>query len=200
MKRFYVLLFLSLSLSSCFSNYFKVDPKFTDNTILISNESTKKIFSNIEVNLDWQGNAYPIETSKNLAGIPTRFVIPYTRNTTLFKLKILNNSDNYIKIDPDKIILKTSHSNNEFKPLSIDFFKKKWPSFAVKTQEMLIDQSVAIGEIIRTIVKDASIMPHSTINYYIPFKKIDGLKDATIKMIIFVDNQEKELTFEFKKK
>jgi hypothetical protein len=200
MKKFYSILFISLFSTSCISNYFKIDPKFSDNIILSSSETNKKLLPNLDINLDWQGNAYPLETSKNLVGMPTRFVIPYTRNTILFKLNISNNSENYIKIDPSKIYLKTEGLDSPVNPLTIDYFKKKWPSFAVKNQEMLIDQSIAIGEVIRTIVRNDTILPNSTRDFYIPFNKIPNMDTANIEIILKVNNEDKELSFEFKKK
>lgn len=41
-----------------------------------------------------------------MVGLTNRFVVPYTRSTSLLKVKIINSSKNLIELNKDKIVLK----------------------------------------------------------------------------------------------
>ena len=202
------LLVVFLFLNSCFLGVYKIEANFPDNIKFVNKNlpDSEKITiedkdNNLVVELSWVGNSYPIETSKSIVGLTNRFVLPYTRSTSLLKLKISNNSKNLIELTKEKIKLKRMTDSVEVTPLGIDFFKKKWPTFAVKTQENMIDQSVAIGEIIRTIIRDTEILPDSSYEAYIPFKKLGKEVEAIdITFALKINNQEKNLVFNFKKK
>ena len=208
MLRFTFVLVSLLFLNSCFLGVYKIEANFPDNLKFVNKNlaDSEKITiedkeNNLVVELSWMGNSYPLETSKSMVGLTNRFVVPYTRSTSLLKVKIINSSKNLIELNKDKIVLKADKPNLELKPLGIDFFKKKWPTFAVKTQEHMIDQSVAIGDVIRTIVRDTEILPDSTYEAYIPFKKLE--KEVEVFDILFtlkINNQDKNLVFNFKKK
>lgn len=162
---------------------------------------TKKIKNyGVSVSLEWVGNAYPLETSKTMVGSVSRFVIPYTRKTSLLKLKIENTTNDYVELGINDISLIDNIEKKETKPLTVDYFKTLWPTFAVKNQDMLIDQSFAIGEVIRTIVRDKSVIPNSTYSGYLAFPRLSQNVDKlAVKMKLKVDNQDKELIFEYAK-
>lgn len=172
----------------------KIDTKVQDSKI-----STKEVDKDINVIAEWVGNGYPIATGKGVTGLTNRFVIPYTRLTSLVNLKIVNNSDKYIDFNNNDITLTVSDTQS--KPLNVDFFKNRWPSFSVKSQEMLIDRSVAIGEIIRTIIRDEKIPPKTTHQGYMAFLKVpDNAKSLNLSTTLKVDNEIKNIDFRFIRK
>ncbi|MFN8672267.1 MAG: hypothetical protein U0457_09350 [Candidatus Sericytochromatia bacterium] len=188
---------------------YKLEPKypysqefFTTNekkeSVKIINE---KLEENINLSLEWIGNAYPMETAKNMTGSISRFVIPYTRKTSLFKIKIENKTNKNIFLDSENITLKDLSNSSELKPLGIEFFNLAWPTFAVKNQEMLIDQSTALGEVIRTIFRDKTILPDSEYTAYIPFNIIDKeTKNLELNLKIKIENNYKNLSFKYSRK
>lgn len=195
-----------VGLSSCVQKS-KLEPSFIDKQdFSVKNNpkeknDTKKIKNyGVSVSLEWVGNAYPLETSKTMVGSVSRFVIPYTRKTSLLKLKIENTTNDYVDVELKDISLVDNVEKKEIKPLTVDYFKTLWPTFAVKNQDMLIDQSFAIGEVIRTIVRDKSVIPNSTYSGYLAFPRLSQNVDKlAVKMKLKVDNQGKELIFEYVK-
>ncbi len=164
-------------------------------------ENIIEIESGVTISAKWIGNGYSQPTAKSIFGLTNRYVIPYTRLTSLIDLKIENNSDKYVDLSIKNIKLKVSQNNDELLPLDIDFFKSRWPTFAVKSQEMLIDQSVAIGDIIRTIARDKIIEPKSSYHGYLAFKKLNPSTESIELMgLIKVDNKEENIVLKFKKK
>ncbi|GIW22875.1 MAG: hypothetical protein KatS3mg068_1882 [Candidatus Sericytochromatia bacterium] len=190
MLRKIILLVISLFISSCSLGISKIKE---DNQIeYISNCSLDNI-----IKISLIGNAKPFVTSKNIIGRINRFVVPYTRNTTLINIEIDNNSDNDFIFEPIRFLIKID--NNEINYLTLDYFKKKWPTSIVLTTEQLIDQSIAIGEVIRTIVKKKLINKKEKFSFIIPFEKISVNKFLFIGE--FKINQEtKIINCEFIKK
>jgi len=175
-------------------NFF--DKEKTDSKIII-----QKPKENIEIIAEWVGNAKPLETSKNALGLIDRYVIPYTRTTSIINLKIINNSTKYLDIKTDNIKLKIIPDEKILSPLDLDYFKNKWPTSAVATSEMLIDQSIAIGEIIRTIFKNRVIEPNSSYEGYLAFTKIpQNSKEVELGATIKIENEEIYVVFKFVKK
>jgi hypothetical protein len=203
MKKLFVV-FLSSFITSCSMGTYeiKVDYSNKQNFYIEKTDSKsliKEVNSDISVTAEWIGNAYPMVTSKGVTGLNNRFVIPYTRLTSLVHLKISNNSDKYIDFNNNDVYL--SFLDNKVKPLDLEFFKGRWPSFSVKTQEMLVDRSVAIGEVIRTILRDEKISPKSIHQGYIPFLKIpDDIKELNLSTIIKIDGDSKNIDFRFIRK
>lgn len=211
-KRFYtdilkIMLISSLvGLSSCVQKS-KLEPSFIDKQdFSVKNNPKEKNYTKkiknygVSVSLEWVGNAYPLETSKTMVGSVSRFVIPYTRKTSLLKLKIENTTNDYVDVELKDISLIDNVEKKETKPLTVDYFKTLWPTFAVKNQDMLIDQSFAIGEVIRTIVRDKSVIPNSTYSGYLAFPRLSqNVDNLAVKIKLNVDNQAKELIFEYEK-
>lgn len=211
-NRFYkhALKILTLSLvlfsTACIKNT-NLAPDFPDNqNFRVKNNTKEKNITQkingygIFVSLEWVGNAYPLETAKTMVGSVSRFVIPYTRKTSLLKLKIENNTRDYVGFEINDVSLVELLTKKEITPLRIDYFKALWPTFAVKSQEMLIDQSFAIGDVIRTIVRDKSVIPNSTYSGYLAFPRLaKNVDNLAIKMKLKVDGQYKELIFEYEK-
>ncbi len=163
------------------------------------NEITKEIDKDISISIKWVGNGYPITTALGITGLKNRYVIPYTRLTSLVNIKINNKSDKNLELNTQNINLVVNET--QIKPLDIEYFKTRWPSFSVKTQEMLIDRSVAIGEVIRTIVRDDKITPKSSYQAYIPFLKVpENVKEIKILTEFKIDNEIKNLDFRFIRK
>lgn len=202
-KKIFLLLSL-VSISSCAigASELKVnypdDQRFLVEKTLV-NEISTSIDKDINLSIKWVGNGYPIATAKGFTGLKSRFVIPYTRLTSLVNIKVVNNSDKYIDLNTDDITL--SYADNKVKPLNIDFFKTRWPSFSVKTQEMLIDRSIAIGEVVRTIARSEKIAPKSTYQRYLPFLKVpQSTKELELLTSFKVDNEIKDANFRFIRK
>jgi len=157
--------------------------------------------NNVEIIAEWVGNAKPLETSKNALGLIDRYVIPYTRSTSVVNLKIINKSVKYLNLKTENINLKVFPENKVLYPLDLNYFKNKWPSSTIVTSDMLIDQSLAISEVIRTIFKNRIIEPNDTYEGYLAFPKIsEDSKELELTTKINVENDEFYLTFKFIKK
>ena len=164
-----------------------------------SSEIIKEIDKDVNISVKWIGNGYPVATAKGVTGLKSRYVIPYTRLTSLVDLKIVNKSDKNIDLQTQNFTL--TFNDNKTKPLNIDFFKSRWPVFSVKSQEMLIDRSIAMGDVIRTISRDEKIMPKSTYQGYLPFMKVpDNAKEVKISAEFKIDNEIKNIDFRFIRK
>ena len=202
-KKIFLLLSL-ISISSCAIGASELKVTYPDSQEFLVektqvNEVSTSIDKDINLSIKWVGNGYPIATAKGVTGLKSRFVIPYTRLTSLVNIKIVNNSDKYIDLNADDITL--NYTDNKVKPLNIDFFKTRWPSFSVKTQEMLIDRSIAIGEVVRTIVRSEKIAPKTTYQGYLPFLKVpQSAKELELLTSFKVDNQIKDANFRFIRK
>lgn len=190
--------------SSCALGTSELKVDYPDKQNLIAEQQsdstmTKDLAKDISVTAKWIGNGYPIATAKGITGLNNRFVIPYTRLTSLVNLKIVNNSDKFIDFNNNELSLNIAE--NKFKPLDIEFFKNRWPSYSVKTQEMLIDRSVAMGEVIRTILRDEKIAPKTTHQGYVAFLKIpDNAKEVNLVTSVKIDNEIKNIDFRFTRK
>lgn len=195
-----------LVFSACSKNS-KLEPDFPDRQDFTAKENNKEktVKKKVEdcdafISLDWVGNAYPLETSKTMVGTVSRFVIPYTRKTSLLKMTIENKSNSYVEIEMNQIRLIDNIEKKDINPLSVNYFKTLWPTFAVKSQDMLIDQSFAIGDVIRTIARDKSIMPKSTYSGYLAFPRLSkNVENLAIKMRVKAGKQYSELIFEYTK-
>ncbi|MEK7432430.1 MAG: hypothetical protein AABZ74_04800 [Cyanobacteriota bacterium] len=207
MKKLLVCFSLFLLTNCSLFGSYTLSPDFPDSQSFFSSDNikekivSKKIEDGLVVSLEWIGNAYPLETSKNLNGSISRFVIPYSRKTALINLKIDNKTKKQVTFDTSNVILKDLSEKKELKPLNIDFFKSLWPSFAVKNQEMLIDQSTALGEVIRTIARDRIITEETEYSSYIPFFRLEkNTKDIEIHVKLKIENDYKDLLFKYTKK
>lgn len=201
-------LVLGVFISSCAIGTSEIKTNYTDKqNFYVEKTNTKtalkELDKDISVSVEWIGNAYPMSTAKGVTGLTNRFVIPYTRITSLLNFKISNNSDKFIDFSNNEVYLSFDNNKMESKlqPLSLDYFKNRWPSFSVKTQEMLIDRSVAIGEVIRTILRDKKIEPKTEYQGYIAFTKIpENVKELNLSTSIKVGTEIKNIDFRFVRK
>lgn len=201
-------LILLLSLSGCAFGTSKLKVDFPNDLQMVSDiqnqvseTSTFQPAPDINIKAKWIGNAYPVSTSKSIFGMTNRYVIPYTKLTSLIQLEIDNNSDKFVEFTIKDIKLKSDQSKDELSPLTIDFFKSRWPTFAVKTQEMLIDQSIAIGDVIRTIATDRLIEPKSDYKGYLAFSRLpESTQNIEISGVLKVDNKDSNILIRFRKK
>lgn len=171
-----------------------------NNTLILNPNYTTKI-EGLTLNSEWLGNAYPVPTAYNFLGRITRFVIPYTDKTTLIRLTIENNSDFLVFLDREKIKLKIEPDGLELRPLSLDYFKKQWPTFAVKDSNTMLDHSVAISHIIRTIFTSFNLLPKKKYEGILPFEKIPDrtYKASLIIEGIEINNELKDIIIDFSK-
>lgn len=206
-KKIFIAL-LSSFISSCAIGASEIKTNYTDKqNFFVEKTDTKtasrELDKDISVSTEWIGNAYPLATAKGVTGLTNRFVIPYTRITSLINFKISNNSDKFIDFSNNQVYLiyADNKSENKLQPLSLDYFKDRWPSFSVKTQEMLIDRSIAIGEIIRTILRDKKIEPKTEYQGYIAFSKVpENVKELNLSTSIKVGTEIKNIDFRFVRK
>jgi hypothetical protein len=54
-------------------------------------------------------------------------------------------------------------------PLELAFFKERWPTVAVRSEAMMLDQAMAIGHVIRTLWGDRTVEPGETVTGVLPF-------------------------------
>ncbi len=201
-----VILFTTIFINSCAFGVSSIKANYPSEQNLVNAIKTNSKVFNIElepginISAEWVGNAYPVSTAKSILGMTNRFVIPYTKLTSLVNLKIVNKTNKFIDFKINNLKLKALPDNVENAPLTIDFFKSRWPTFAVKSQEMLIDQSTAIGEVIRTLLRDRIIEPESTYEGFLAFTRIPArAKSVSLYGSLKVDNKENNITFNFKK-
>lgn len=207
MKRAVLLILTSSFFTGCALGVKEIKTDFPDKVQLSPTDTPlpeKAVKSSLElepgltVSAEWLGNAYTLPTAKSIFGLNNRYVIPYTRLTSLIKMSITNKTGKYIDFSPNNIQLSSLPDNTVNKPLSIDFFKNRWPTQAVKSQEMLIDQATAVGEIIRTILRDKMIAPDSIYNGYLAFPKVKETADAAILSgSLKIDGKENPISFKF---
>lgn len=204
MKKKLIIVVLAALTTSCNIGVSELKVTYPDSQNFYADKSdskmiVKEIDKDINIIAEWVGNGYPLTTGKGVTGLTNRFVIPYTRLTSLVNLKIVNNSDKYIEFNNNDLTLNVSDSAS--KPLSVEFFKNRWPSFSVKTQEMLIDRSVAMGEVIRTILRDEKIAPKTTHQGYVAFLKVpENAKNLDLSTSFKINNDIKNIEFRFIRK
>jgi hypothetical protein len=209
-SRIIVVFVAGLLFNGCAFGVSKLKVDYPDNLALVSekpqdNSHPEKITLEVEpgvkVSAEWMGNAYPVATARSIIGLTNRYVLPYTRLTSLFKMEIDNNSAKAIDFKTKNLKLSAPEAKYDANPLTIDFFMNRWPTFAVKSQEMLIDQSTAIGEIIRTILRDRVIEPNSSYQGILAFNRVPStVQMADLSGTLTIDNKESNISFKFKKK
>lgn len=158
-------------------------------------------YEDLEFELHWIGAPTSVSTDKNALGMTTRFVIPYTRKTSIFKLKINNKSSQIARISPEDITLTMKPSMQTIKPLQLNYFKNQWPTHAVQTDQMVIDQSLAISRVIQTITNRRMIPPNKSVEHLIPFRKLSSTVES-VKLVIDnaqLGNRKLKATFQFQK-
>lgn len=190
MTKSIILLLISFFISSCSIGMSKIKE---------DNKSEYSIKCDFEENIkiSWIGNAKPFVTSKTIIGRINRFVTPYTKNTDLIEIEINNNSDNNIIFEPLSFYINSD--DKKIESLKLDYFKDKWPTSIILNTEHLIDQSIAIGEVIRTILRKKIIDKNNKYSFIIPFEKLN--KNKFLLSGNFKINQEtKNINCEFNKK
>ena len=115
--------------------------------------------NNIQWHLSYLGPDKALSTAKNIWGAHTRYVVPYSRQTDLYELSVHNQGLETLWLDLSGIELSGTQFSQ--KPLDMNFFKRLWPSGAVQNQNELIDRSLALAEIMRTLFVSGSLPSQS---------------------------------------
>jgi hypothetical protein len=117
----------------------------------------------------WIGPARPLITGYDLIGRVNRFVVPYTRQTWLVEVSVRNDGQmpQRMRATDWELVAEPGHLRRM--PLDLDYFKERWPTMAVRTEAMMLDQAMAIGHVIRTIWGDRTIEPGETVTGVLPF-------------------------------
>jgi hypothetical protein len=209
-SRIIVVLLTGLFINNCAIGVSKLKVDYPDALSLVGENPqdiakpekiTVEVEPGVKVTAEWLGNAYPIATSTSIIGLTNRFVIPYTRLTSLIRMEIINDSAEPIDFKTKNLSLSASPVKYDSSPLTVDYFMNRWPTFAVKSQEMLIDQSTAMGEVIRTILRDRVIEPKSSYQGIIAFSRVPAsIQTAALTGTLTINNKVNDLTFKFKKK
>jgi len=125
--------------------------------------------SDLHWNLKYLGSSEALPTAHNLFGRITRYVYPFTEFTSLFELSIENQSRETLWLNPQNISLK--HSDHQSTPLELHFFERAWPVGAVTNQAELIDRSMAIAKVYRTLLNERPVLPGETYTGIVAFHK-----------------------------
>jgi hypothetical protein len=132
-----------------------------------------------DLNIVFKGFASPLASAQNILGRTVRYVVPYTRQTLLFELSAENKQDQILKIQPEKIALQLSDTQR-LQPLSLSYFKKRWPAGAVNSSDALLDRAAALGEVTRTLFTAYPVLPQAKQMGVLPFPVFDLEKGQQI--------------------
>lgn len=150
-------------------------------------------------NASWQlkylGPAQALSTAKAPWGSTLRYVIPYTRHTALFELSVTNRSQDVLWVDPAAIVLERANQQAPSSALALNFFKRAWPSGAVDSESELIDSSLAISEVERTLFVRRPLQPGESYTGIVPFVRFDD-PPQTLRITNW-QRGESDLTTEF---
>lgn len=162
---------------------------------------TEQTIQSLHLKVQYLGEAKPLATGYSVLGLITRYVVPYTHQTLLFQLDLENKGNQPIQVQPMHIQLETSPETDPQKPLPLEYFKQTWPTQAVRTPEMLVDQSVAIGEVIRTLFTGQVLLPGRPLRGIVAFTKPESEPQMlTLKMThIDMAPEPQTATFTFQK-
>lgn len=113
------------------------------------------------------GPATPLATAKAPWGATLRYVLPYTRHTELYELKVTNLGKQVMWVDPAAISLQGD--GKALAPLGLAFFERAWPGAAVTSDAELIDRSLAMSEVIQTLFVRRPLEPGESYTGILPF-------------------------------
>ena len=138
--------------------------------------------------LHYLGPSAPLATARAPWGAILRYVVPYTLNTSLYELKVTNHSKQVLWVDPASISLELG--GKAVKPLEMDFFASAWPTGAVTSDAEMIDRSMAISEVTRTLFIRRPLEPGESYTGVLPFLKADAMPES-LKIKGFQRGQDK---------
>lgn len=172
------LLICSLSLSSCLgSNRLPEEPAARKLQACGADQPLERKAAGASWQLRYLGPAAPLATAKAPWGSTLRYVIPYTRHTELYELSVTNGSQQVLWVDTAGLALTGSE---DAKPLGLDFFERAWPAGAIRSEAELIDRSMALGEVVRTLFVRRPLQPGESYTGILPFRRSEtaptGLK------------------------
>jgi hypothetical protein len=134
-----------------------------------SDETATATAGRLQIAARWIGPARPLVTGFDLIGRVSRFVVPYTRQTWLVELSIHNDGLMPQRIRATDWELVAEPGRMRRLPLELAYFKERWPTVAVRSEAMMLDQAMAIGHVIRTLWGDRTIEPGETVTGILPF-------------------------------
>lgn len=137
----------------------------------------------VRIKVHYMGEAKPVATGYSAIGLITRYVVPYTHQTLLFQISLENQGQQPVQLQPIHIQLETTADATPLKPLPLAYFKQAWPTQAVRTPEMLVDQSIAVGEVIRTLFTGQTVLPGRTVSGTLAFLKPE-IEPQTLKLVM----------------
>lgn len=123
----------------------------------------------LTVEARWIGKAPPLVTAYDPLGRVSRYVVPYTRGTWLVELRVTNRGTAPVVIQAADWQLTANPGAVRRRPLTLEYFKAQWPTEAVRSEAMMLDQSLAIGQIIRTLWDERAIAPGEEVTGILPF-------------------------------
>lgn len=127
----------------------------------------KQTAGEISWQLRYLGPAQPLATAKAPWGASLRYVIPYTRHTELYELTVQNVSKEPLWLDPESISLRSAGQTR--RPLTLTFFERAWPAGAVRSDSELIDRSLALAEVTRTLFVKRPLYAQESYSAILPF-------------------------------
>lgn len=184
MKRF-ALVLLASTLSGCLSlGTDRVRPETAADKLQAcsAEQALHQQTGDVDWELSYLGPAGPLTTARAPWGTILRYVVPYTRHTALYRLKVTNHSQQVIWVDPAHIRLQLA--NQAVQPLDLSFFEGAWPSSAVSDDDTMIDRSLAISEVTRTLFMRRPLEPGESYTGLLPF-----LRDQAKGQSLTVESQ-----------
>lgn len=170
MKRLIALLPLLVLPSACLNlgtDRLRPEPAAYQLQACSKDEPLERSSQDIGWELKYLGPSAPLATARAPWGAALRYVVPYTLNTSLYELKITNRSKQVLWVDPAKISLQLD--GQPVSPLGMEFFASAWPSGAVTSDAEMIDRSMAISEVTRTLFVKRPLEPGESYTGVLPF-------------------------------
>lgn len=125
----------------------------------------------LEWRLNYLGPSKALSTAKTAWNSHLRYVYPFTRHTQLFELTLNNTSRKTLWVEPEQVVLQFSEGLQ--KPLGLTFFEQAWPSGAVRSENELLDRSLAISEIYARLLTARPVLPGESVSGVLAFRSFD---------------------------
>lgn len=120
--------------------------------------------------LDAMASSPALVTERNLWGRVTRYVLPFTDQTLLFELDVENTSSQILWLDPAQIQL--LYADRIETALDVTFFERVWPVLAVEHAADMLDRSLAMAEVYRSLLRPRSLLPGERYRGRLAFRRL----------------------------